>query len=164
MSSLEGDHAAPKTYGNCHARRGFQLGPGRGLCAGFFRPHVCAFFDEEFGIDIDQEKYRTNGNSKGKRLRTFLSVEDGATAARVLVTLWDHRAAILARQGGEDDPNLTDRYFQIVHQLQGDAGKPSIDAIDRFVREPWTSWLPPYSAISARTSHRPLLTGCTHIA
>jgi hypothetical protein len=41
----------------------------------------------------------------------------------------------MAHQGGEDDPNLTDRYFQIVPQLQGDAGKPSIDAIDRFVRD-----------------------------
>jgi abortive infection Abi-like protein len=113
----------------------FNSGQGAGYVLDFSDRTFALFFDEEFGIDIDLEKYRANGNSKGKRLRTFLSVEDGATAARVLVALWDHRAAILARQGGEDDPNLTDRYFQIVHQLQGDADKPSIDAIDRFVRD-----------------------------
>lgn len=34
------------------------------------------FFDAEFGIDIDDDKYYANGSSKAKRLRCFLSVED----------------------------------------------------------------------------------------
>lgn len=92
------------------------------------------FFDEEFGIDIDHEKYRTNGGSKGKRLRTFLTIEDGPLAARVLRTLWEQRAAILTRLGDDDRPGLSDEYFQIVHRLQGDSSLPNADAIERFAQ------------------------------
>ena len=92
------------------------------------------FFDEEFGIDIDHEKYRANGGSKGKRLRTFLIIEDGPLAARVLRRLWEQRAAILTRLEDEDRPGLSDEYFQIVHRLQGDSSLPNADAIERFAQ------------------------------
>ena len=110
-------------------------GYGSGYVLDFSDRTFSLFFDEEFGVDIDQEKYRANGTSKGKRLRTFLTTEDGVTASHVLRTLWDHRAAILARSGREDQPAISDQYFQIVHRLQGDPSLPSIDAIDRFAQD-----------------------------
>jgi len=74
------------------------------------------------------------GGSKGKRLRSLIGMEDNATVARVLVALWDHRAAVLARRGREDEPGVADRYFRIVHKLQGDTGMPNANAIERFTQ------------------------------
>jgi hypothetical protein len=105
---------------------------GAGYVLDFSDRTFAAYFDEEFGIDIDDQRYRINGPSKNKRLRAFLTIEDGKLAGRVLRSLWDHRAAIVARQGLSDNPKLADRYFQIVHRLEGDSGVASTDAIDRF--------------------------------
>lgn len=112
----------------------FNTGQGAGYVLDFSDRTFAAYFDEDFDIDIDHERYRGNGNSKGKRLRTFLAVEDGNTAARILRSLWDHRAAILARRGDEDTPGLADRYFQVVHRLQNDTGLASTDAIEKFAQ------------------------------
>lgn len=109
-------------------------GNGAGYVLDFSDRTYAAYFQDEFGIDIDQERYRANGGSKGKRLRTFLTIEDGNLAARVLRALWDQRAAILARQGREETPGLSDRFFQVVHRLQGDSAIPSTDAIERFTK------------------------------
>jgi hypothetical protein len=113
----------------------FNTGQGPGYVLDFSDRTFSTYFDEEFAIDIDHERYRENGSSKGKRLRTFLTVADGNTAARVLRSLWDHRAAVLERRGSEETPGLSDGYFQIVHQLQGDANNASADAIEKFVQD-----------------------------
>jgi Abortive infection C-terminus len=110
-------------------------GNGAGYVLTFSDRTFAAYFRDEFRIDIDHERYRGAGTSKGKRLRTFLAVEDGTLTARVLRALWDERSAILARQGREETPGLSDRFFQIVHRLQGDATIPSTDAIDRFAND-----------------------------
>lgn len=107
-------------------------GNGPGYVLNFSDRTFSAYFQDEFGIDIDQDRYRSNGTSKGKRLLTFLAIEDGNLAERVLRSLWDYRAAVLARQGQEESPGLSDRFFQIIHRLQGDASVPSTDAIERF--------------------------------
>lgn len=107
-------------------------GGGAGYVLDFSNNTFSIFFEDEFGIDIDDEKYLSEGTSKGNRLLTFLTMEDGNLAARVLRALWDHRAAIVARQGRPDDPDLSDKYFQIVHKLEGDEGAARTDAIERF--------------------------------
>jgi hypothetical protein len=107
---------------------------GAGYVLEFSDRTFTLFFQEEFGIDIDHEKYAVHGGSKGKRLRTFLSVEDGTLVARVLRTLWDQRASIMTRYNEVDRAGLPDEYFQIVHRLQGDASIPSTDAIERFTQ------------------------------
>lgn len=110
-------------------------GNGAGYVLNFSDRTFAAYFQDEFGIDIDDDRYRSGGNSKGKRLRTFLTMEDGSLAARVLRSLWDTRASIIARGGREETPGLSDRFFQIVHRLQGDATVPSTDAIERFTQD-----------------------------
>ncbi|HUD54135.1 MAG TPA: abortive infection family protein [Terracidiphilus sp.] len=107
-------------------------GNGAGYVLDFSDRTFSAYFQDEFEIDIDQERYRANGNSKGKRLRTLLTIESGNIAARVLRSLWDHRAAIIARQGREETQGLSERFFKIIHQLESDTSLPSADAIDRF--------------------------------
>ena len=111
---------------------GMNTGNGAGYVLDFSDRTFSAYFHDEFGIDIDHDKYRSNGNSKGKRLRTFLTMEDGGLGARVLRSLWDYRAAIVARKGQEEIPGLSERFFQVVHRLETDSSGPSADAIDRF--------------------------------
>jgi hypothetical protein len=113
----------------------FNTGQGPGYVPDFSDRTFATYLDEEFGVDIDHERYRENGSSKGKRLRTLLMVADCGATARVLRSLWDHRAAILERRGSEDSPGLSNRYFQIVHQLQGDASNASADAIEKFMQD-----------------------------
>jgi len=110
----------------------FNTGLGLGYVLDFSDRTFAIYFDEEFGIGIDDDKYKSGGTSKGKRLRTFMAMEPGNTVARVLRSLWDYRAAIVAKQGMADNQNLSDRYFQIVHRLEGDPSTASTDAIDRF--------------------------------
>ena len=49
------------------------------------------FFDDEFGINIYDERYAFNGSSKAKRMRAFVKVEDDYAVSRVLRRLWEHR-------------------------------------------------------------------------
>lgn len=112
----------------------FNTGKGAGYVLDFSDRTFAAYFQDELDVDINHERYHAQGGSKGKRLRTFLAIEDGNRAAKALRSLWDLRAAILARQGREDTPGLADRYFQIVHRLQGDGGVASTDAIEKFTQ------------------------------
>src|SRR3546814_5588207 len=52
---------------------------------------MAEFFEDEFGVDIYQEKYGFDGTSKAKPLRAFIETEDEYTVAKVARTLWQHR-------------------------------------------------------------------------
>jgi hypothetical protein len=49
-----------------------------------------SFIEESVGIDIDSPKYRTNGTSKAKRLRTFWKIEDNYTVGKLLKDMLDY--------------------------------------------------------------------------
>ena len=49
------------------------------------------FFEDEFGINIYQDKYETRGSSKANHLRAFIEAEDGFLVAKVLRRLWQVR-------------------------------------------------------------------------
>ena len=93
------------------------------------------FFDDEFGIDIDDHKYRTDGGSKGRRLRCFLTKEPGHVVGRVLRRLWDYRMESQQYDPEEQAPTAQ-KYFAIVSRLEGTGeGLPLTDAIERFAKE-----------------------------
>jgi len=111
----------------------FEQMRGRGYVLDFSDRTFPRYFDEEFAIDIYDERYAPAGLSKGRRLKAFLDVVDGNMAARVLRSLWDYRAGILDKQGATDTSKLSDRYFKIVHRLEGETVTASTDAIERFI-------------------------------
>jgi len=45
------------------------------------------FFEEFFDIEIYDEEFGVNGNSKGKRFKTFLQIADDSLIKQVLRTL-----------------------------------------------------------------------------
>src|SRR5262249_44636388 len=56
------------------------------------------YFEDEFGIEIYQEKYAFNGTSKAKHLRAFIATED-AGLGRILIN--DSQEARKVIQGSE---------------------------------------------------------------
>ena len=66
------------------------------------------FLDDEFEINIYDEKYRINGSSKAKHMLAFIATEDEFTVACVLRRLWEYREEHPALpnggepRGGED--------------------------------------------------------------
>ena len=60
---------------------------GGGYVLGFSDRTFADFFLNDFGIEIDQEKYRMKGTSKANRLRSFWAIEDDEIVAKVLTEL-----------------------------------------------------------------------------
>lgn len=94
------------------------------------------FFQDALNIDIDDPVYATNGGSKGKRLRTFLTTVDNETATRALKALWAHRAECLASMGNNDPvQNAEGRYLTLLTRLSdgpnAGTGEPARPAQDR---------------------------------
>ena len=97
----------------------FNTGGGAGYVLDFSDRTMREYLQEEFRLDLDQPKYCVTGTSKGKRLLTFLTVEDANATARVLHSLWERRTRVLAERRETDSAELYNRYFAIVSRLQG---------------------------------------------
>jgi len=91
------------------------------------------FFDDEFKIEIYQEKYRFNGSSKAKHLRAFIKVEENYTVARVLRRLWEHRESVPSLMQAENIDGIKKRFFDLLLKIEGGAVAPRIDVIEQFV-------------------------------
>ena len=64
---------------------------GGGYVLNFSDRTMSEFFEDELGVDIDQEKYAINGGSKAKRVRTFIEIEDNPRVVQLLRKLWEHK-------------------------------------------------------------------------
>jgi len=94
------------------------------------------FFDSTLGIDMDDERYRDFGRSKGKRLRRFLAVESGHVAGRALRELWEYRDAMPGQSSDQDYEPKKQRYFEIVARVEGTSNNISLTgAVDRFTHD-----------------------------
>lgn len=94
------------------------------------------FFEDEFGINIYDDKYRFNGSSKAKHLRAFIEVEDAFAVTRVLRALWKHREE--TRNYDASSPEFIKvkaRLFELLDKIEGGGAIPSTDAIDRFKKD-----------------------------
>ena len=98
------------------------------------------FFDDEFGIDIDADKYRANGTSKAKRLRTFLSLEDNYTVSKVLRGLWAHKESLPAPESDPWDElspavDVKTPLFDLIGRIEDGGAVARTDAFDRFAAD-----------------------------
>jgi hypothetical protein len=97
---------------------------------------MAEFFEDEFGIDIYQEKYRFNGTSKAKHLRAFIETEDEYTVAKVLRALWQYRESLSRYHSNSAEINaLKTRFFDLVSWIEGSGAVARTDALDRFKRD-----------------------------
>jgi Abortive infection C-terminus len=105
----------------------FQADPG--YCLNFSDRTFREWFDDEFKIDIYEEKYRANGTSKMNRLRTFFKVSEPMLAARVMRTLWEYRESTFRPH---ENPKVKDRLFDLIARLEGASQIARTDALDKF--------------------------------
>ena len=97
---------------------------------------MAEFFEDEFGIEIYQEKYGFNGSSKAKHLRAFVQIEDEFTVAKVVRVLWQHRESLPRYQhAGPENDALKTRFFDLVSRIEGGGAVPRTDALDSFKRD-----------------------------
>lgn len=90
------------------------------------------WFEEELGIEIDAQRYRASGDSKGRRLRTFIEIETRERAARALRALWNYRQEKRPLHERQEDEPLRQRLFAIIEKLEDGASPITTDAIDAF--------------------------------
>ena len=107
------------------------LGMEDGYVLDFTDRTFAEFFALDLQINIEDQKFQSNGTSKAKRLRAFLQQAEDAQAALALRGLWLCRE----RQGRLERPEhaaeTRRQYQEIVDRLAG-AGPSLAGAIERF--------------------------------
>jgi hypothetical protein len=112
---------------------------GFGYVLDFSDRTISEFFEDEFGIDLEDPLFSANGSSKRNRLTTLIATEDAYTVAKVLRALWDRREGLMRRSGAKKDEDAekeTTRVFlEIVAGVEGSSNIPRTDALDRYARD-----------------------------
>lgn len=93
---------------------------GGGYVLDFSDKTFAEFFDDEFGINIDDPHYDTEGTSKAKRLRYFLKSSDPHARIHVLLALWEYREARRRRNRVEESiPDAEEEFYRLIERLGG---------------------------------------------
>jgi hypothetical protein len=90
------------------------------------------FFEDEFGIDIYDDKYGFWGSSKANHLRAFIEAEDPYTVSRVARALWKHREGVQYQTQTPENDALKTRFFDLIVRIEGGGAIPRTDALDQF--------------------------------
>lgn len=107
---------------------------GGGYVLNFSDRTFAEFFEDELSVNIDDPKYQRNGTSKAKRLRAYLEIESEAVVAKTLRALWVHRESVRGPFDGKDEAlrRQKERFFEIVHSIEGAMSTARTDAIEKF--------------------------------
>jgi hypothetical protein len=89
------------------------------------------FFEDEFGINIYQEKYQGRGASKANLLRGFIDVEDGYLVGKSLRKLYEYRTqTIVARDFSRSLPEaLEKQFFELVARIEAGFAPPVLSSL-----------------------------------
>ncbi|WP_210452578.1 restriction endonuclease [Pantoea ananatis] len=94
----------------------FEDSNNAGYVLDFTNKTMREFFESELSIDIDNDIYRKDGDSKIKRLRCLLKQADRETVLRVVTRLWEYRKSI---PGGVITAQDDAAYGRFVTKIQG---------------------------------------------
>lgn len=105
-----------------------------GYLLNFGNQSFSEFFDEELNIDIDDDIYKAEGDSKAKRTRYLIKTVDLDNALKILDKLWEHKSLINPQKAIDD---LADYHSLIEslkkqgeHETSGSPPKSSVSGID----------------------------------
>ncbi|ARW95413.1 restriction endonuclease [Enterobacter hormaechei] len=87
-----------------------------GYVLNFTNKSMREFFESELSIDIDNDIYRKDGDSKMKRLRCLLKQDDRETVLRVVTRLWEHRKTMPDNVITAQDDAV---YGRLISKIQG---------------------------------------------
>ena len=108
------------------------FGMGSGYVLDFSNRTFSEFFDDEFQINIYDDKYSLRGTSKANHLRAFIEAEDEYAVSRVLRRLWEHGETLPNYSQGDQHEMIKKRFFELLIKIESGAAVPRTDAIDRF--------------------------------
>lgn len=93
---------------------------GGGYVLDFSNRTFSEFFADELNIDIDNARYCDVGNSKAKRLRSYLRQASQDEALRLLNSLWEYREVKRRRAGvKEENPQYISEFWELIGRLGG---------------------------------------------
>jgi len=107
------------------------FGMGAGYVLDFSNRTFSEFFEDEFGINIYQEKYQGRGSSKANLLRGFIDVEDGHTVGKALRKLYDHRTRTLVTRDASSalaDP-VQKQFFEVIAKIEAGFTPPVLNSL-----------------------------------
>ena len=115
-----------------HEKRIFEYLFDRGGYVLDFNDRTFAEFFREQGIDIEEEKYHSNGRSKMKRLRAFWEIEPDYIVGKVLQALLDY-ACVVEEVKSSDKLKAN----KIISRLQGHIQEKKSEEIkeDEFLKQ-----------------------------
>ncbi|KRA98164.1 hypothetical protein ASD83_14035 [Devosia sp. Root685] len=97
---------------------------------------IAEFFEDEFGIEIYQERYGFNGTSKARHVRAFIEVEDAHIVGHVCRRLWKHREGLSSHYTNPAESEaIRSKLFDLLARLEEAEDRPRADAIERFSRD-----------------------------
>ena len=117
-----------------------------------FSDRTFAAFFAEHGVSIDDERYRSNGSSKAKRLRSFLGIAEPEQIGRVLGDLLERR---LLKAPDGVKPQELERYTSILARFgverprASPAASPEADLLRSVFRPELFARLPGEPAMGA---------------
>lgn len=88
---------------------------GGGYVLDFSNSTMFDWFEENFDINIFQERFQSEGTSKGKTLRGFVEAAEPRLVARVLLSLWQYRCQLDGYT--ENDPSKEEKLRSWIHQF-----------------------------------------------
>ena len=96
-----------------------------GYVLDFSNRTLADFFLEELGVDIYDDRWKAQGNSKANRLRCYLRQSDRHTALQALEALWEYREVSSVTADYLDlEDSVRTAYFRIIQRLGGTPPEP----------------------------------------
>ncbi|MBS7660538.1 abortive infection family protein [Pseudomonas lalucatii] len=108
------------------------LGMGNGYVLDFSDRTYAEFFID-FRVDIDAPQFRTGGDSKAKRMRTFWDIASSHTVGKVLEGLIAY--GVQSDNLGDSNPVLVDDCRKIAQRLLSDQPVTDLDALTAIAEE-----------------------------
>ena len=71
------------------------------------------FIFDAVKVDMDEERFKTNGSSKAKRLKTFIEIEEPYKVKILLQSLWNYR-----KEKTPPEPNEESQFNTILNKFQ----------------------------------------------
>ena len=102
---------------------------GGGYVLSFSDRTIADFVGDAVNLDINEEKYKTQGTSKANRLRQFIKLESDYTVGKLFKNLYDFNLSDYARRELEINVRLFEEFHKISERLLSESIVPHIDAI-----------------------------------
>ncbi|MES9822830.1 MAG: abortive infection family protein [Candidatus Thiodiazotropha endolucinida] len=101
---------------------------GSGYVLDFSNRTIAEFFEDELGVDIYDEKYAFNGESKAKHVRAFIEIEDGYIVGQLLRKLWDYRNSFGEHSESELERDQK-RLFDLIARIEAGKSPPVLNKL-----------------------------------